>query len=115
MDTAIRRLDGPGLEQHRDAFAELLTDAVDSGASVGFLPPLSAAAARDYWDGVRRAIESGSRLLLAAFDPAGALQGSVQLDLAGMPNARHRAEVMKLFVHRRARRRGVAEALMRSI
>jgi GNAT superfamily N-acetyltransferase len=36
----------------------------------------------------------------------------VQLELATMPNARHRAEVMKLMVHRAARRRGIARVLM---
>ena len=33
-------------------------------------------------------------------------------DLEMRPNGNHRAEAMKLFVHRRARRRGVAKALM---
>ncbi|MFT3817000.1 MAG: GNAT family N-acetyltransferase [Rubrivivax sp.] len=31
----------------------------------------------------------------------------------GLPNGRHRAEVMKVMVHPKARRRGVAEALLR--
>ena len=34
------------------------------------------------------------------------------LELAGQPNGRHRAEVQKLFVMRRFRRRGVARSLM---
>ena len=38
--------------------------------------------------------------------------GSAQLDLAMRANARHRAEVSKVMVHRRARRRGIGRALM---
>jgi len=41
--------------------------------------------------------------------------GTAQLRLAPLPNARHRAEVAKVLVHRSARRRGIATALMREI
>ncbi len=92
----------------------LLQDAVDSGASVGFLPPLEERQAREYWAGVRAAIEGGNRILLAVAGQD-AILGSVQLDLATMPNARHRAEVMKLMVHRVARRRGIGLVLMRAL
>ena len=37
---------------------------------------------------------------------------SVQLECPRLPNATHRAEVMKLFVLRSARRQGLARALM---
>jgi ribosomal protein S18 acetylase RimI-like enzyme len=73
--------------------------------------PLRSSVAREYWDGVGRAIAAGHRILFAAVE-GGAVLGAVQLDLATMPNARHRAEVMKLMVHRSARRRGIAKALM---
>ena len=36
----------------------------------------------------------------------------MQLDSEMRANGNHRAEAMKLFVHRRARRRGLAKALM---
>jgi len=87
---------------------------VEDGASVGFLPPLAAADALEYWRTVLRAVSQGSRVLLVALDGRDVL-GSVQLDLAAMPNARHRAEVMKLLVHRRARRKGIGRALMLAI
>ena len=57
------------------------------------------------------AMREGSPRCLAVFD-GDALVGSVQLELASMPNARHRAEVMKLIVHRSARRRGHGRALV---
>ena len=94
------------------ALTGLLIDAVESGASVGFMPPLGQAEAADYWREVAGAIGSGSRVLLAAVED-GALQGSVQLGLETRVNGDHRAELVKLFVHRRARRRGLAKALMR--
>jgi acetyltransferase len=87
---------------------------VEDGASVGFLPPLSAADARGYWRAVLQAVSGGTRVLLVALDDGDVL-GSVQLDLATMPNARHRAEVMKLVVHRRARRAGIGRALMLAV
>lgn len=90
---------------------ELLIDAVDSGASIGFLPPLRAAEAAEYWNSVMRAMEEGHRVLIAAVED-GKVQGAVQLACETRENGRHRAEAMKLFVHRRARRRGLARQLM---
>jgi acetyltransferase len=108
----IDPLDADGALRHRAALAALLQDAVDGGASVGFLPPLGAEEAAAYWDSVGAALRDGSRVLLAACGPDGAIVGSGQLDLATRPNALHRAEVVKVMVHRAARRRGVGRALM---
>ena len=94
---------------------ELLRDAVDAGASVGFLPPLAPAEAQHYWQTVVEAIEAGTRVLLLAQTAAGDVLGAVQLDLATRPNSLHRAEVSKLLVHRRARRQGVARQLLRAL
>jgi acetyltransferase len=94
-----------------EQLSELLMDAVDSGASVGFMPPLSSGEARNYWRDVIAGVRNGSRVLLVAMD-GDVIQGSVQLGLETRANGRHRAEAMKLFVHRRARRMGLARALM---
>ena len=95
---------------------DLLHDAVDSGASVGFLPPLLAAEAQHYWNSVIEALEAGHRVLLVARQPGDdALLGTVQLDLATRPNSLHRAEVSKLLVHRRARRQGLARQLLATL
>ena len=96
------------------SLVELLQDVVEDGASVGFLPPLSEADARAYWETVRAAIAGGARRLIVAEEGERVL-GAVQLDLPAMPNARHRGEVMKLIVHRLARRRGVGRALMQAL
>ena len=92
----------------------LLQDAVDGGASVGFLPPLAYEVAEDYWDGVLRGMAGGSRILFVASE-AGEAMGAVQLELATRQNALHRAEVQKLFVHRRFRNRGIARSLMSAV
>lgn len=90
----------------------LLIDAVESGASVGFLPPLDPGEAGTYWKTVVADLGDGSRVLLAALGSPDRLAGTVQLDLARQPNGRHRAEVAKLMVHRSFRRRGIGRALM---
>ena len=110
----ITRLTASQAHDHLDALVDLLRDSVDGGASVGFLPPLDPAAARAYWDGILAEVADGSRLLLAAFEDD-QLAGSVQLELVQKPNGRHRAEVAKLLVHSRFRRRGMAQALMQAV
>jgi GNAT superfamily N-acetyltransferase len=112
VSLAIETLTAAGVTAHRGALAALLRDAVESGASIGFLPPVSDAEAAAYWDTVATAAGEGSRVVLAAHDAELGLVGSAQLDLAMRENARHRAEVSKVMVHRRARRQGVGRALM---
>ncbi|MBL8212993.1 MAG: GNAT family N-acetyltransferase [Bryobacterales bacterium] len=97
-----------------EPLSHLLWDAVDSGASIGFLPPVDPVESLRYWDSVRIAVYEGSRVLLAYIEDD-EMVGTVQLDLAMRKNALHRAEVMKLMVHRNGRRRGVATALMNEV
>jgi acetyltransferase len=94
------------------ALAALLRDAVHSGASLGFLPPLAPATAEAYWRTVVAEVERRTRALLVARDPGGAVVGSAQLELAMRENGRHRAEVAKVMVLVAARRRGIGRALM---
>jgi acetyltransferase len=108
-------LDAAAVDAHRPALVALLRDAVDGGASIGFLPPLGEAEATAYWVAVRAVVAQQARVVLAAHDPELGLVGSAQLELALRPNARHRAEVSKVMVHRRARRRGIGRALMGAV
>lgn len=98
-------------ESHLDSLVDLLIDAVDGDASVGFMPPLRREEALAYWTDVIAAIRAESRVLLVATEEDRVL-GSVQLALEVRRNGDHRAELMKLMVHSAARRRGVARALM---
>lgn len=92
----------------------LLQDAVASRASVGFLPPLKEEEARDYWISVLEEIAQQKRVLLIA-SHSKQIVGAVQLELAAKPNARHRAEVQKLFVLQHERKRGIGRLLMEAI
>src|SRR5579859_5918380 len=114
MDTQIVRLNAAQAEQRLPELGALLQDAVNGGAAVGFLPPLSLAEAEAYWREVVGAVSGAGRILLVAIQ-AGALVGTVQLDPAARPNGRHRAEVTKVLVHSDRRRQGVGRALMLAV
>jgi GNAT superfamily N-acetyltransferase len=108
----VEVLDTDRAELERRALVGLLKDAVDSGASVGFLPPLSEAEGEAYWRGVVDAVRDGSCVLFGAREADGALVGTAQLLPAMRANGAHRAEVAKVIVHTKARRRGIGRALM---
>jgi GNAT superfamily N-acetyltransferase len=108
----VRRLvsvTDPQLEQ----LSQVLIDCVEGDASVSFMHPVSPAKALDFWRGVAGAVACGERALLVVEDAAG-IVGTVQLVLQQPENQPHRADVSKMLVHRRARRQGLGEALMRA-
>ena len=107
----VERLEGPGAREAIGALAEVLIDCVEGGASVSFLAPLTVDRAEAFWAKVASAVECGETALFVARDGAG-IQGTVQVVLSLPENQPHRAEVAKLLVRRRARRRGIAGALM---
>lgn len=94
------------------ALVQMLQACVAGGASIGWPTPPDDATATAFWRGCAAAMAAGERDAWLAMDAAGDPVGSTQLALAGMPNGRHRAEVMKVMVHPRARRRGLAAALL---
>lgn len=108
----IERLAPPVSEADLHALAALLVDAVDSGAAVSFLA-LTDAQAVDWWRRLLGAPASGT-IVLVARDKNG-IVGSVQLHPSWAPNQPHRADVVKLIVHRRGRRRGWGERLMAAV
>lgn len=92
---------------------EVLLDCVEGGASVSFMWPLPRERALDFWRGVAEGVRAGERLLLVGADRAsGRIDGTVQVVLAQPDNQPHRADVAKMLVHRRARRNGLAQALL---
>jgi GNAT superfamily N-acetyltransferase len=100
-------------DAHVDGLADLLIDCVESGASVGFMQPLTRERAVTFWRRVARGVALGERALLIAEDAAG-ICGTVQLVLEQPENQPHRADLAKMQVHRRARRRGLGAALVRA-
>lgn len=92
-----------------EALGALLKDCVDGGASVSFMADLTLADAVAFWQ-VELTTQDG-RAILVARDEVG-ICGVVQVIPAWPPNQPHRADIAKMLVHRRARRRGLGEALL---
>jgi GNAT superfamily N-acetyltransferase len=109
----IELLTPPVGESDLRDLARLLADAVDSGAAVSFLAPLTVDRAQDWW---RSAIATASpaAIFLVARKADGII-GTVQLHPAWAPNQPHRAEIAKLLVHRGSRRTGLGVRLMQAI
>ena len=109
----IERLILPVGDSDLRDLARLLVDAVESGAAVSFLAPLTLERAEDWWRKTTSASYSGA-IFLVARDAEG-IVGTVQLHPAWAPNQPHRAEIVKLLVDRRSRRAGLGTQLMQTI
>lgn len=96
-----------------DGLADVLIDCVEGGASIGFMAPISRDRAVEFWRRIAMSVGQGGRALLVAEDSEGVC-GTVQLILDLPDNQPHRADLAKMLVHRRARRRGLGAALMRA-
>ena len=96
-----------------DALADVLIDCVEGDASVSFMHPLTRERARSFWRQVADGVAAGERIVFVASDDHG-LCGTVQIVFPSSENQPHRADVSKMIVHRRARRLGLGEALMRA-
>ena len=64
----IQRLEAPDAAPRLDELSELLLDAVEGGASIGFVLPLQPGEIETYWQSVLAAPRDGSRFLFAAFE-----------------------------------------------
>ncbi|EJL78911.1 acetyltransferase [Polaromonas sp. CF318] len=109
---SLRRLQSVNDAQLAE-LADVLIDCVEGDASVSFMHPLPRERAEAFWRGVAEGVAAGERALLVAEDGHG-ICGTVQLVLAQPENQPHRADLAKMLVHRRCRRQGLGEALMRA-
>jgi len=108
----LRRLDAAQTRAAAADLAAILKDCVEGGASVSFMADMTPDEALAFWIGVAEAQAVDGRVVIVAEDERG-LFGVVEVIAASAPNQPHRADVAKMLVHRRGRRRGVGEALMR--
>jgi len=106
----IRRVSGheSGLDE---ALADILIDCVDGGASISYMAPLARDKALTFWRAALADTRNGQRVLLVAQDASG-IVGTVQVVLDLPENQPHRGDLCKMLVHSRARRQGIAAALM---
>jgi acetyltransferase len=115
----IERLNADQTREILPDLVELLQDVVNSGGTIGFMPPVSSEEASIYWQDVMQALRGPLRVLVVARDgntrDGGAVIGSAQLDLCGRSNGLHRAEVMKVMVHSQHRKKGIGAQLMQAI
>lgn len=100
-------------EAQIEALADVLIDCVEGGASVSFMLPMTRDKALAHWRDVAAGVARGERALLVAEDEMG-IVGTVQLVLQQPENQPHRADLVKMLVHRRARRQGLGAALMQA-
>ena len=109
----VHRLDRDELHARVEALADLLVDTLDGGASIGFLAPLDRADALAWWKERAAAVAAGQLAVWAAHD-GDRVVGTVSLAFPDKPNSRHRAELVKLMVHRAARGKGLGRTLLTS-
>jgi GNAT superfamily N-acetyltransferase len=111
----IRHLSAQEAREQIGALSAVLIDCVEGGASVSFMSPLTRERADAFWQGVAEGVAEGERILLVAQeDPSGRIVGTVQIVLKQPENQPHRADIAKMLVHGRARKRGIGAALMRA-
>ena len=94
-----------------EGLADVLIDVVEGGASVSFMHPFTRDKAIAFWRGVANGVQAGARAIVVAEDEHG-ICGTAQLILSLPENQPHRADLAKMLVHRRARRRGVGAAVL---
>jgi GNAT superfamily N-acetyltransferase len=98
-------------EREMRALGDVLIDCVEGGASVSFMRPMTRAKADAFWQSVAASAARGERVVVVA-KLDGEIVGTAQVVWAQPENQPHRADVAKMLVHRRARRRGIGAALL---
>ena len=114
LSSSLVELDARTFDDAIPDLAAILVDAVESGASVGFVLPFSHGEASAWWRGLSEEVAAGHAVVFVV-RVNGRAVGTAQLRLAQYPNQRHRADVAKVLVHRDARRHGIGRALMSAI
>jgi GNAT superfamily N-acetyltransferase len=96
-----------------NGLADVLLDVVEGGASVSFMHPFTRDKAIAFWRGIANGVAAEERAIVVAEDDQG-ICGTAQLILALPENQPHRADLAKMLVCRRARRRGIGAAVLKA-
>lgn len=107
----IRAFDAAADAALLPALAAILVEAVDQGASIGFMAGFSTTEALAFWT---RKSESAGNIILIALDEE-TLLGTVTLCIDTPPNQPHRADVQKMIVARSEQRLGVGANLLAAV
>jgi GNAT superfamily N-acetyltransferase len=111
---SIRTLNAAEAETRLDELSDILVEAVALGASVNFMAGFSPEEGRAFWRNQLPGLAYGERQLLVG-DDGERLVATVMLTFAHQPNAPHRAEVSKMLVLSRARRKGLGRRLLMAV
>ncbi|MEV0097198.1 GNAT family N-acetyltransferase [Streptomyces sp. NPDC050738] len=113
MSTPVR-LSPAELTAAVDELADLLVEAVEDGASLGFLAPLDRAEAAAWWRSLAPDVAEGRLVMWAAYDSddRSRLTGTISFAPARKANSRHRGEIAKVLVRKEARGQGLARRLL---
>ncbi|MEF3118968.1 GNAT family N-acetyltransferase [Streptomyces chrestomyceticus] len=109
--TPITRLSPETFDAGVPGLADLLTDTVAGGSSLGFVAPFGREEAAAWWRAQRPAVADGTLDIWVAESLAG-ITGTISLAHPQKANGRHRAEIVKLLVHRTARGQGLGRTLL---
>ena len=109
----ITELDAGSYRAAIPELAELIVDAVATGAGVNFLDGVTLDEAASWWRGREADVSTGRTTPFVAVD-GGRIVGSTLLIRSVNQNSPHRAEIGKVIVLGSHRRRGLASALMRA-
>lgn len=110
--TRIQRLTGADFDAHVAGLADLLADTVADGASLGFRSPFTPADAAAWWRRQADSVRSGTLVVWTAHGSDARALGTISLAFNAWANGAHRADIIKLMVHRDARGQGLARELL---
>lgn len=113
--SSLHSLSADDITSRIDELCDVLENCVQGGASVSFMLPFGREKSQAFWQNVALSVARGERLVLVDEFGGQGIVGTVQLILSQPENQPHRADVAKLLVHDRARRKGIAGRLMTAL
>ncbi|MFO1037726.1 MAG: GNAT family N-acetyltransferase [Geminicoccaceae bacterium] len=111
MSHEIRLLTPAEAQDRYTDLVDLLVDAVENGASVNFVWPMTREKSARWWTGALASHARGERLIFTA-EATGRVDGTVQLVPAPQENQPFRADLAKMLVRSTARRQGIGTTLL---